>query len=141
MRLSGQNIRPTCRQATRCLLARIEAVKENLPFVPTHPFHGSVRVSGPLARRGAQTVGVVGHHHFVLSLGDLVLAQVESFGQGHVVLGLVRLSACLARRATHGEAAGFHPNHFQVYGGVEIHEVIGLAQERKWIERQPFPPN
>ena len=96
----------TLRATTRRCSLGIQSGEENLHVVPAHLLHGAVRVAGPVARRGTQTVGIPCHHRLVLGLGHLVLAQVKAFGEGDIVLGLVGLRRSPLNRTPHGKSPG-----------------------------------
>ncbi len=59
------------------------------------------------------------HYNFILGLGNLVLAQVESLGQSDIVFRLIRASSWFTGWTTHRECARFHPDHFEVLGRID----------------------
>ena len=91
---------------------------------PTKLFHRTIRVVRPLARRSTQAIGIAGHHRLVLSLGNLVFAEVKPFGEGHIMLGLISSSSRFRGRASHRECTWRTPDHIHRHGGIQIHGAV-----------------
>ena len=109
-----------------------------MDIIPGYLFHGTVRVVRPVARRGTQPIAIPRHHRLVLGLGDLIFAQVKSFGQGDLVLGFPPcfiISARFRLRTTHHKSARFHPDHFQTNTGIEIGRMCAGLPLHTWTVR------
>ena len=105
----GQGVGPARGQTAGVALEFVEAFEKELNVVPGNPFHRTVRIAC-----GVEFARVVPHYGLILSLGDLVLPQVKTLGEGHLMLGFVGVAAGFRDWAAHGEGPGRTPDQGEI---------------------------
>ena len=97
--------------------------KEYLDILPGNLFYRTVWVTAKLARGGTDHMAtticfrIPRHHCLVLGLRNFVFPQVKPASQGNIMFRFVY------PYLPHRKSAWFHPDHFEVHGGVELHHM------------------